>query len=106
MRAQSPISPSASRPPGSTLLSGLPADFKGSVTFIQATPTNEADIVVDITTSPWRTVAGFYENQTSRDYGLRHAARLIDEYQPQLVCVEKNGVGAAVAEALVLRGED
>jgi len=30
--------------------SGLPADFKGSVTFIQATPTNEADIVVDITT--------------------------------------------------------
>ena len=41
-----------------------------------------AIVVVDASTSPWRTVAGFYENQSSRDYGLRHAARLFDEYQP------------------------
>lgn len=63
---------------------------------------NFAITVVDVTTSPWSVVAGFYENQSSRDYGLRHAAKLIDEYQPSLICVEKNGVGAAVAEALVL----
>jgi hypothetical protein len=63
---------------------------------------NFAIIVVDVSTSPWRTVAGFYENQSSRDYGLRHAARLFDEYQPELVAVEKNGVGAAVAEALAI----
>lgn len=61
-----------------------------------------AIIVIDVSTSPWAVVAGFYENQSSRDYGLRHAARLIDEYQPALICVEKNGVGAAVAEALCL----
>ena len=61
-----------------------------------------AIVVVDVSSSPWRTVAGFYENQSSRDYGLRHAARLFDEYQPELVCVEKNGVGAAVAEALAI----
>lgn len=30
--------------------SGLPVDLKGAVTFVQATPTNEAEIVVDITT--------------------------------------------------------
>jgi hypothetical protein len=63
---------------------------------------NFAVIVVDVSTSPWKVVAGFYENQTSRDYGLRHSARLFDEYQPELVCVEKNGVGAAVAEALAI----
>lgn len=61
-----------------------------------------AALVVDVSTSPWRTVAGFNKAGCSRDYGLRHCARLIDEYGPQLVCVEKNGVGAAVAEALLI----
>jgi hypothetical protein len=58
--------------------------------------------VLDVTTTPWQVVAGFYENQTSRDYGMRHAARLIDQYNPSLVCVEKNGVGAAIAEGLAI----
>lgn len=63
---------------------------------------NFAIIVLDITTAPWRVVAGFYENLSSRDYGLQHAAMLYDQYQPALTVVEKNGVGNAVGEALVL----
>ena len=63
---------------------------------------NFAIQVLDISTTPWQVVAGFYENQTSRDYGMRHAARLIDEYNPGLICVEKNGVGAAIAEGLAI----
>jgi hypothetical protein len=63
---------------------------------------NFAVVVVDVSTSPWKVVAGFYENQSSRDYGLRNAARLFDQYQPSLVTVEKNGVGAAVGEALCI----
>ncbi len=35
---------------GFTAPSGLPQDVKGAVTFVQATPTNDARIVVDITT--------------------------------------------------------
>jgi len=59
-------------------------------------------IVLDVTRSPWRVVAGFNVSGQSRDYGLRRCARLIDEYAPVLVAVENNGVGAAVAEALCL----
>lgn len=59
-------------------------------------------LVLDVTESPWRVVAGFNESGCSRDYGLQRCARLIDEYGPTLVAVEKNGVGAAVAEALCL----
>lgn len=63
---------------------------------------NFAVLVVDVTLSPWKVVAGFYANESSRDYGLRHAAMLYDQFQPALTCVEKNGVGAAIGEALVL----
>jgi hypothetical protein len=59
-------------------------------------------IVVDVSSTPWHAVAGFHVAGRSRDYGLRHCARLIDEFSPQLVTVEKNGVGAAVAEGLAL----
>ena len=59
-------------------------------------------IIIDATFSPWRVVAGFAKANCSRDYGLRRCARLIDQYQPDLVAVEKNGVGAAVAEALCI----
>jgi hypothetical protein len=57
-------------------------------------------IILDATDAPWRVVAGFAEANCSRDYGLRRCAQLIDQYRPDLTCVEKNGVGANVAEAL------
>lgn len=59
-----------------------------------------AAMVVDATSNPWHVVAGFAEAGCSRDYGLRRCAQLIDQYQPDMIGVEKNGVGAAVAEAL------
>jgi hypothetical protein len=59
-------------------------------------------IVVDVTESPWRVVAGYAESGRSRDYSLQHLGRLIDEYDPVLTAVEKNGVGAAIAEALLV----
>lgn len=58
-------------------------------------------IVLDVTQSPWRVVAGYAESGRSRDYSLRHCAKLVDQYNPDLVCVEKNGVGCAVAEAIL-----
>lgn len=59
-------------------------------------------IVLDVSTTPWHPVAAFHEAGRSRDYGLQHCARLIDEYGPQMVTVEKNGVGSAIAEGLAL----
>lgn len=67
---------------------------------------NFAVVVVDVTTAPWKVVADFYENQNSRDYGMRNAARLYDQYQPVLTCVEKNGVGTAIAEGLCILRPD
>jgi hypothetical protein len=58
-------------------------------------------IVVDVATSPWRVVAGYADSGRSRDYSLRHCAMLIDQYDPAAVAVEKNGVGAAMAESLL-----
>ena len=56
--------------------------------------------VLDVTTNPWQVVARFHDARRSRDYGLQRTGRLVDQYQPELVLVESNGVGAAVAEAL------
>lgn len=56
--------------------------------------------ILDVTESPWQVVACFHDSRKSRDYGLQHTARLMDQYNPSLICVEKNGVGAAVAESL------
>ena len=56
--------------------------------------------VLDVTTNPWQVVARFNDSRRSRDYGLQHTARLIDQYAPELVLVESNGVGAAVSESL------
>lgn len=59
-------------------------------------------VVVDATSSPWRAVAGFAVANCSRDYGLRLTAQLWDQYRPRLTFTESNGVGAAVAEALLI----
>jgi hypothetical protein len=37
---------------------------------------------------------------------MRNAARLYDQFQPVLTCVEKNGVGTAIAEGLCLLRPD
>jgi hypothetical protein len=58
--------------------------------------------VLDVTTNPWQVVARFHDARRSRDYGLQRTARLIDQFNPELVLVENNGVGAAVAESLAI----
>jgi hypothetical protein len=63
---------------------------------------NFCAIILDVTGSPWKAVAGFYEAGRSRDYSMQHCARLIDQYSPDLICVEKNGVGCAVGEGLTI----
>ena len=56
--------------------------------------------VLDITSNPWQVVASFHDARRSRDYGLQRTARLIDQYNPEMVAIENNGVGANVGEAL------
>lgn len=56
--------------------------------------------VLDITSNPWQVVARFNDARRSRDYGLQRTARLIDQYNPEMVAIENNGVGANVGEAL------
>lgn len=59
-------------------------------------------VVLDVSSSPWRMVGGYADSGRSRDYSLQQCAMLIDQFDPALICVEKNGVGAAVAESLLI----
>ncbi|WP_313772342.1 terminase family protein [Candidatus Regnicoccus frigidus] len=77
----------------------------GNVYVIGIDPNGGADdefvtTVLDVTASPWQVVARFNDSRRSRDYGLQRSARLIDQFAPELIVIEKNGVGAAVAESL------
>lgn len=57
-------------------------------------------IVMDITTSPYEVVSMYRENGRSTDYSLRHVKELIEDYIPERVIVEKQAMGAVIAEAL------
>jgi hypothetical protein len=86
-------------------IGGLQFPTRGHIYVIGIDPNGGADdewvtTVLDVTTNPWQVVARFNDARRSRDYGLQRTARLIDQYSPELIMVEKNGVGAAVAEAL------
>jgi len=57
-------------------------------------------IVLDITERPYEVVGMYHENGKSTDYSLRHVKALIEDYLPQRVIVEKQAMGAVIAEAL------
>lgn len=57
-------------------------------------------VVLDITTTPYEVVGMYRENGKSTDYSLRHVKTLIEDYLPQRVVVEKQAMGAVIAEAL------
>lgn len=57
-------------------------------------------IVLDITTTPYEVVSMYHENGKSTDYSLRHVKSLIEDYLPERVIVEKQAMGAVIAEAL------
>ncbi len=57
-------------------------------------------IVLDITERPYEVVGIYHENGKSTDYSLRHVKALIDDYLPERVIVEKQAMGAVIAEAL------
>lgn len=57
-------------------------------------------IVLDITTKPYEVVGMYHENGKSTDYSLRHVKDLIEDYLPERVIVEKQAMGAVIAEAL------
>ena len=57
-------------------------------------------IVLDITQTPYEVVGMYRENGKSTDYSLRHVKSLIEDYLPERVIVEKQAMGAVIAEAL------
>jgi len=57
-------------------------------------------LVLDITTTPYEVVSMYHENGKSTDYSLRHVKSLIEDYLPERVIVEKQAMGAVIAEAL------
>jgi len=57
-------------------------------------------LVLDITATPYEVVAMYHENGKSTDYSLRHVKSLIEDYLPERVIVEKQAMGAVIAEAL------
>jgi hypothetical protein len=86
-------------------IGGLQLATRGHSYVIGIDPNGSGDdewvsTVLDVTTNPWQVVACFNDARRSRDYGLQRTARLIDEYSPEMVAIENNGVGANVGEAL------
>jgi hypothetical protein len=86
-------------------IGGLQLATRGHSYVIGIDPNGSGDdewvsTVLDITSNPWQVVARFNDARRSRDYGLQRTARLIDEYNPEMVAIENNGVGANVGEAL------
>jgi hypothetical protein len=57
-------------------------------------------IVLDITHTPYEVVGMYRENGKSTDYSLRHVKNLIEDYLPERVIVEKQAMGAVIAEVL------
>jgi len=57
-------------------------------------------LVLDITTTPYEVVGMYRENGKCTDYSLKHVKSLIEDYMPQRVIVEKQAMGAVIAEAL------
>lgn len=57
-------------------------------------------MVLDITETPYEVVGMYRENGKSTDYSLRHVKNLIEDYLPERVIVEKQAMGAVIAEAL------
>jgi len=57
-------------------------------------------LVLDITEAPYEVVSWYHANGKSTDYSLRHVKELIEDYLPTRVIVEKQAMGAVIAEAL------
>jgi hypothetical protein len=57
-------------------------------------------VVLDITKAPYEVVSLYRENGRSTEYSLRHIKALIEDYLPQRIIVEKQAMGAVIAEAL------
>ena len=57
-------------------------------------------IVVDITNKPFRVVGMYRENGRSTEYSLKHVVKLIEDFMPDKITVEKQAMGAVIAEAL------
>lgn len=57
-------------------------------------------MVLDVTSAPYEVVGMYRENGKSTDYSLKHVKALIEDYMPQRVIVEKQAMGAVIAEAL------
>ena len=57
-------------------------------------------LVLDITCKPYEVVGLYRENGRSTEYSLRKIKELLDDYLPERVIVEKQAMGAVIAEAL------
>lgn len=57
-------------------------------------------LVLDITSKPYEVVSLYRENGRSTEYSLRRIKELIEDYIPHRIIVEKQAMGAVIAEAL------
>lgn len=57
-------------------------------------------LVLDITQPPYEVVGMYRENGKSTEYSLKHVKALIEDYMPQRIIIEKQSMGAVIAEAL------
>ena len=57
-------------------------------------------LVLDVTEKPYSVVALYRENGRSTEYSLRKVKELIEDFLPHRITVEKQSMGAVVAEAL------
>lgn len=57
-------------------------------------------LVLDITSKPYEVVSLYRENGRSTEYSLRKIKELIEDYLPHRIIVEKQAMGAVIAEAL------
>lgn len=57
-------------------------------------------LVLDVTTKPYEVVSLYRENGRSTEYSLRKTKELIEDYLPHRIIVEKQAMGAVIAEAL------
>ena len=59
-------------------------------------------LVMDLTEDPAQVVAMFRANGQTTDYCLKKTEELIDNFYPERLIVEKNGIGTPISEALTL----
>lgn len=57
-------------------------------------------MILDVTEAPYKVVAMYRDNGRTTEYSLKHTVDLIESFLPERIIVEKQAMGAVVAEVL------